>query len=334
MPVNRTLWFAAVALGLLFDATTNASAAILYATEPFSSSSAQIVKLDTTTNTTTVVLPPQSTDLDSLFFDPAGRLIFSEQFAGVVQALNLNTNTVTTLASGLPFPADMVLDPSQTSFLVSNVGVNSPNNIDRVSLTGGVLGTLSVTGTPNGIVYDNTGRLFVNVALSDTDHVIEQINPITGAVIASSPNMSGLLLDGLTFDSATGMLFASARQNTPPNFGGAASRLLEIDPSNLNSYSLISPAGAPLQGPDGLVSDGLGDLYIADFSGLVEYNISTQSGMVVSNLGFDDIAPASGLGSQPTTVPEPSSLAILAASLAGLGLVRRRRKLCRDDRTK
>jgi DNA-binding beta-propeller fold protein YncE len=150
-------------LGMMMAAATNASATILYATEPLSSSSAQIVRLDTSTNAVTVVLPPQSTLIDSLFFDPSGRLIFSEQFAGLVRALDLNTNTVTTLASGLPFPADMALDPSLTSFLVSNVGVSNPNNIDRVSLAGVLLGSLSITGAPNGIIYDNLGRLFVNV---------------------------------------------------------------------------------------------------------------------------------------------------------------------------
>jgi hypothetical protein len=161
--------------------------------------------------------------------------------------------------------------------------------------------------------------------LSSSDHRVEQINPITGAVISSSPNMTGLFLDGLTFDPVTGMLFASARQNTPPNFSGAASRLLEIDPSNLNNFTPIDPAGAPVQGPDGVVSDGLGHLFVADGSGAIEYDIATQNGTIVSNLGFDDIAPASGLGAQPTGVPEPSSLVILGASLAALGLVRRRR---------
>ncbi|MBV8772453.1 MAG: PEP-CTERM sorting domain-containing protein [Deltaproteobacteria bacterium] len=323
MSINRTFFFTAVILGMIAAITTNASATILFATEPVSSSSAEIVKLDTTTSAVTVVLPPQSTLIDSLFFDPTGRLIFSEQYAGVVLALDLETDTVTTLASGLPFPADMVLDPTLTSFLVSNVGVNNSNNISRVSLTGGLLGSLSIAGYPNGIIYDNLGRLFVNVTLSATDHVVEQIDPITGAVIQQSPNI-GFFLDGLTFDSTTGMLFASARDQTTL---GAPAEVVQINPSNLNSFSLISPIGAPLQGPDGIVSDGLGNLFIADYSGAVEYDIATHNGTVVANLPFDDIAPASGLGSQPTDVPEPSSLAILAASLAGIGLVGRRRRV-------
>jgi len=39
--------------------------------------------------------------------------------------------------------------------------------------------------------------------------------------------------------------------------------------------------------------------------------------------GIDDVAPLAGVGSQPT--PEPASLAVLATSLLGFGLARRRR---------
>jgi hypothetical protein len=53
---------------------------------------------------------------------------------------------------------------------------------------------------------------------------VEQINPTTGAVIATSGN-TGVFLDGLTFDSFTGMSFAAYYNN---------GRIVEINPNNLS----------------------------------------------------------------------------------------------------
>ena len=123
MPLSAgTLW-----------AAPHASATILFATEAAGPANAagiapfNIVRLDTVAHTETVVLN-QSTNIDSLFFDPAGRIIFSEQFANKVLAFELNTSTATTLAGqaqGLLTPENMALDPSGTSFLVSNIGKNT-----------------------------------------------------------------------------------------------------------------------------------------------------------------------------------------------------------------
>lgn len=285
----------------------SASATIVYAT---SINTGIIYKVDSTTN---VVTPVYNTGaaLDSLFFDPNGRLIYSQLGAGKVLAYNPNTNTNVPLASGLTAPIDMALEPSGTSFLVSD----STSHLVRISLSGGVLGSLNVGDRPDGIIYDSSGHLFTNISTGFTanDSSVRQIDPVTGAVLHTSGNL-GVFLDGLTYDSFTGKLFASDYNN---------GRILEIDPNNLTSHSLLTPTGATLSDPDGITSDGVGHLFIASRANahVIEYDIATNTATVIGTInGLDDLAPVAGLGAAPT--PEPSTL--VAAGIGALTLLCRR----------
>src|SRR5271165_2582501 len=92
-----------------------AQAATLYAT---SISGSQIYQVDTSTNTVTnYVTTP--TAPDSIIFDSSGRVIYSQLYAGEVDRYDPVGMTTTTLAVGLSTPADMVLEPSGNSMLVS-----------------------------------------------------------------------------------------------------------------------------------------------------------------------------------------------------------------------
>jgi sugar lactone lactonase YvrE len=241
--------------------------------------------------------------LDSLFFDPSGRVIFDELDNGTVRAFNPNTNSNVLLASGIGQPIDLALEPNKTSFLVSDA---NNNRLDRVSLMGGILGSLSLGGRPDGVTYSANGNLFVNVSsgFQNNDSKVEEINPTTGAVIASTGN-THIFLDGLTYDGFTGMLFASDYNN---------GRILEINPTTL-SFTSLTPTGAALSQPDGITSDGQGNLYIASRANgtVMQYNITANHDTAIGFItGLDDLAPASGLGSIPT--PEPSTLL-----MAGIG---------------
>jgi streptogramin lyase len=294
-------WAAVAGLGVLF-LSRSASASLVYAT---SISTDQIYTVDTVSHVVTPVFNTGA-PLDSLFFDPAGRLIYDELDNGTVRAYNPQTNSNVLLASGLGQPIDMALEPNQTSFLVSDA---NNNELHRISLSGGVLGSpIGVGGRPDGIIYTNTGSLFVNISsgFQVNNSKVEQINPLTGAVIGSTVN-TGVFLDGLTYDSFTGMLFASDYNN---------GRILEINPTTFAITSL-TPLGAALSQPDGITSDGQGNLYIASRgnSRVIQYNIATNTDVTLGTIaGLDDLAPASGLGS---TVPEPSSVLMTGIGCVG-----------------
>jgi streptogramin lyase len=292
--VPRKVWAGLLAAVATLSISRTACAELVYAT----SINTGIIYTDD--SVTHVVTPVFNTGaaLDSLFFDPSGRIVYSQLDAGQVKAFNPNTSSNVTLASGLTAPIDLALEPSQTSFLVSD----STSHLVRISLAGGVINSLNVGSRPDGIIYDASGRLFANIStgFQVNDSQVKQINPTTGAVISASGNI-GVFLDGLTYDSFTGMLFASDYNN---------GRIVEINPNNLSSFAFLTPSGAALSQPDGVTSDGNGNLFIASRanSHVIEYNIATNSATVIGNIdGLDDLAPASGLGS-PTSTPEPSTL--------------------------
>jgi len=300
----------ALAAALAFDRP--APAGVIYAT---SNSANEIYSVDTVSHTVTPVAHTPA-GLDSLFFDPSGRIIYSSQTSNLVGAFDPSKGTNVTLASGLGGPRDLALEPGLRSFLVSE----QTHSLTRVSLSGGVLGSLALDGRPEGVTYDNSGRLFVNVSsnFGVNDTQVERIDPTTGRVLSTTGN-TGVFLDGLTFDSFTGMLFAADF-----NHG----RILEIDPTTMTIVATLIPRGATLSIPDGLTADGTGSIYIASEgnSSVVQYDIRTNSATVVGTVnGLDDLAPASGLGAP---VPEPSSLLLAGTgALALLGYRPRRKRL-------
>jgi DNA-binding beta-propeller fold protein YncE len=279
-----------------------APADIIYAT---SNTANEVYSVDTVSHAVTPVFHSPA-GLDSLFFDPSGRIIYSSQTANLVGVFDPRTSTNITLASGIGGPRDLALEPGLTSFLVSE----QTHVLTRVSLSGGVLGTLALNARPEGVTYDNTGRLFVNVSsnFGVNDSQIQRIDPTTGRVLATTGN-TGVFLDGLTFDSFSGMLFAADF-----NHG----RILEINPGTMAVVATLTPGGAALSVPDGLTSDGMGNLYIASEgnSSVMRYDIRTNTETVVGTInGLDDLAPASGLGSP---APEPSSVILASTGLLGL----------------
>jgi sugar lactone lactonase YvrE len=302
-----------LAAGLL-AAPRPASATVLYAT---SITTGQIYSVDTTTHAVNPVLNTGQ-QLDSLFFDPSGRVIYSQLFNGRVLAYDPTTHANTTLASsGLGQPIDMALEPNLTSFLVSD----SFSHIVRVSLAGGVLGSLNVGSRPDGITYGTAGDLFANISggFQVNNSQVKRLDPTTGATLATTGN-TGVFLDGLTYDSFTGFLYASDYNN---------GRIVKINPTTM-SFSFLTPTGAALDQPDGITSDGQGHLYIASRANatVMEYNILTNADTAIATInGLDDLAPASGLGA---AAPEPSTLGMALTGALVLGGY----QVCRNRRAK
>ncbi len=187
-----------------------ASAGTVYAT---SISTGTIYRDDTVTHIVTPVFNTGA-DVDSLFFDPSGRIIYDQLNAGKVLAYNPTTGTNVTLFSQSGSQLiDLALEPGRTSFLVSDA---KNDQVDRISLTGGLIDRLNIfyasgqQGRPDGVIYSPTGQLFVNVSTGFTNAPtdIEQIDPATGAILHTA-TMTGIFLDGLTYDSYAGMLWGA-----------------------------------------------------------------------------------------------------------------------------
>jgi sugar lactone lactonase YvrE len=308
----RTAVHAAMALCIVSALAGRADAITLYAT---SIAGSQIDAVDTVTQSVSTYASTPSA-ADSIMFDNSQRLIYTAIFSGDVRRYDPAGPSDTLIAAGLNDPADMVLEPGGNTMLVSEYG---GGKIDRIDLTTNTVTTLLSPGAnPEGLAYDGA-RLFANLGArygGPTGKNVAEIDPTTGNILAMSPGLDSL--DGLTFDPFSGRLFASSL---------FANVILSINPNNLNDVQVVSDAfGRPLTipAPDGITTDGVGNIYVASSASLGDshiYQIDLINQSLTQNAfvyGLDDLAPASGDGS----VPEPSTWAL--AVLGALTLLARR----------
>jgi DNA-binding beta-propeller fold protein YncE len=219
---------------------------------------------------------------DSLIVDPQGRILYTSQNNGTLYMFDPKTGLNTVIAAGFSYPRDLIFDPSGTTLLVANFGVGA---IDRVNLvTGTVTPLLKKQFTVDGLAYTPAGELF---AVVNKHTQVVQLNPTTGAILNSielpTPHNIGWYgFDGMTYDSFTGELWVS-------DVGVGADCLVEI-PTNLSTYTLYQVGN--LLNPDGIVSDGQGNLYIGvNLQKVYEYNIPTNTvTKIVKVKSVDDIA--------------------------------------------
>jgi hypothetical protein len=160
---------------------------------------------------------------------------------------------------------------------------------------------------------------------------VAEIDPVTGAILAQSPLLSSL--DGLTYDPYSSRLYASSV------FGNT---VYAFDPNNLNNVQDLSHKLGSIPGPDGITTDGVGNIFVASSDSLGDGHIY-QIDLIAQTLtqknyvpGLDDLAPASGLGAMSSAVPLPAAvwpgLALMVGMAAAAGLRRRRYSAVRSPK--
>ncbi len=315
-------WPALLTLIALVVAPGQASATFLYAA---AGSLNTVYSYDTTTNAVTPLFQTPNGPPDDLIAAGPGRILYLDQGTtvpegtpapptGQLRLHDFTTGTDTVIAGGFQRPADLVLDPSGQSVLLTE---SSGGKIDRVNLATGAVTILNANaGGPNGLAYDG-GLLFANIGsrfAGPAGSSVARIDPLTGMVLATTTGLNSV--DGLTYDSYSGRLFtASALSNT----------LYSINPNNLNDVvSILLPTAA-----DGVVSDGAGNLYIGGRgtagSNFYTYNLQTGSlttGPFLAGATSIDLTIAA-----PVSVPEPASVTMTGLGLlAVIGYAARRRR--------
>jgi DNA-binding beta-propeller fold protein YncE len=294
---------------------------------------------DVTTNTLTPLVTSiggtgQSGEIDSLMFVNPTTIVYSiiggnamgiftcSAFAANGTCSGTETNNFLNVnPNNLNQPADLVADPSGTSFLVSS---SANNSVYRINIATGAETLLADFGMrPDGLAYDGAGDLFV--VLNESE--IAQVNPTTGAIIktlalplpqgAQSPQA-----DGLTYDSTTGYLYVASDD------GGVYQVNTAL--TSQTYTQILTPANTITTEFDGIASAG-NTLYIVnrDQHG-VQYLLGAGGSVATGSLaeispfdsGADDIAPAT-FGSLVSS-PEPGSFLLIALGMIGIGIAGRR----------
>jgi len=199
---------------------------------------------------------------DDLVLNSLGQLLYSIPGLGVVDLYDPVAQTNSTLVTGVKSARDLVIEPSGNSMLIAVSGFSG--EIVRFNfLTGATSVLRKKLVTVDGLAYDPNGDLF---AVAD-HNTIQQIDPVTGATLNTlvlEPHHGVNGGDGMTYDPYTGELWAS-------HDGTTGSGVLEIA-TDLSSFTYYD-FSEQMHAPDGIKSDGLGNLYIGAIHTVAVINI-------------------------------------------------------------
>ncbi len=204
---------------------------------------------------------------DDLILNAAGQLIYSVPNPGTVNLYDPQKGTNSVLLSGVKYARDLLIEPGGQTMLIA---INAGGKILRYNFTTGKVVTLSQKlGACDGIAYDGFGNLYA-VANHNT---IVQVNPVTGAVLSTlvlEPHQGINGGDGLTYDTFTGNLWATHIGTTGTGLVQIFTNATGFSPSRFTLFTLKPNFGFV---PDGIKSDGKGNLYIGASWTAAVYNI-------------------------------------------------------------
>jgi hypothetical protein len=254
-----------IGLALILGAAFSVTAQQIYITNE-SQSKLQLLNLATNQFTTLYETAGQP---DDLILNAEGQLLYTVPAAGTLNLWDPTTQTNTILSSSMKWARDMVIEPSGQTMLVA---IYAPGEIYRYNFQTQTFTTLiQKLGSCDGITYDPYGNLY---AVANHNTII-QINPTTGKIINTlvlEPHKGVNGGDGLTYDSFTGSLWATHDGTT-----GSGLLQIPISQAGFTSAGFTFFPSTLYAAPDGIKSDGKGNLYVGSIATFFVYNIPTNT---------------------------------------------------------
>jgi hypothetical protein len=206
---------------------------------------------------------------DDLILNANGKLLYTVPIAGTVNQWDPVTQQNTVIVSNLKWARDLEIEPGGQTMLIA---VYAPGEIVRYNFTTGTTTTLiKKLGSCDGVKYDPYGNLY---AVANHNTII-QINPTTGAIINTlvlEPHHGVNGGDGLTYDSYSNSLWATHDGTT-----GAGLLQIPVSPSGFTTAGFTFFPSTKYAAPDGIKSDGKGNLYVGSIATFFVYNIPTNT---------------------------------------------------------
>lgn len=284
----------------------------------------KVYTTNTSTGSSTAIITGLSWPV-GLAVDKSGDLFIANNGSGGSNPSRANTITeysaagvISTFATGLSSPTDVAIDSS------GNLYVRNDGSGTITKITSGGSKSTFASGfssyddnSPNGMVFDSHGNMYVASGTQSSDESIVKISS-TGVKTTYSSNASnGDLLNnpaGLTFDNNGNLYVANSN----------AHDIIKIASNGAQSVFATLPTG---QNPSGVAFDSKGNLFVGTYGtqannfvgNLYEYQngVSTSNPVVVgSGLPYDVLIP------NTTPVPEPSGALLIC--IAGLLVALRR----------
>ncbi len=245
---------------------------------------------------------------DSIIVNAQGQIFYTVPPLGTLQMFDPATAQDTVLANfGSGAPRDLVFEPDGTSILVSLYATGKLARYDLATGTSTIFPAKAIGLTLDGLAYDPAGNLYAVVSRN----TLCQLDPATGAILQTvvlEPHFRVNGGDGIVYDPLTKNLWLT-RVSTLGN-GLIEIPLTESAPPVLGTPIFLQTGN--IVTPDGIISDGQGNLYIGEaLQHLTQYSIPTDSIVKrVLSQGIDGLAFVPG-----PAAPGQFSLAITPAKI-------------------
>jgi sugar lactone lactonase YvrE len=215
--------------------------------------------------------------------DGAGNLYIADQGAGSVRKLTVATGAVSTVARGFATPLGLAGDG--TNLYVCDSGNGAIQKIEIA--TGAVSMLAGGLAQPSGVVVAG-GNLYV------ADSGNNAVRKIAGGAVTTVAMLDGLPM-GIASDGAGNLYVTVVFNDLPNKMQGSTVRKIEIASGAVTTLAgaadaqgSMDGAGADARfyGPEGIATDGAGNLFVADDGNNTIRQIAIATGAVTTLAGM------------------------------------------------